>query len=136
MIPAITLLKENVYPFLQTNIRLCNVSSFIRLRLSPCVSPLLLNKRSTPADDAGKARNCLAIFPRYGNIDLCILHQSRTSSSRSELKSTWGIAMYNSTSLVSTSTELFVVDASSLSMKSSSSSSNPTTQKIINFKYT
>ena len=128
LIVAILSLRKYVYPFLQTYIRLCSVSSFIRLRLSPCVSPLLLNKRSTPADDAGKARNCLAIFPRFGNIDLWIFHQSRTSSSRRELKSTCGIDKYNFTSLESTSTGI-VENDSSFPMESLSSS--PTTQQYI-----
>ena len=43
----------------------------------------LENKRSTPAEDAGSARNCRAILARFGNMCACSFHHPSRSKSLS-----------------------------------------------------
>ena len=49
----------------------CSDSLLIDLRMSLCMRPAAEKTRSTPADDAGEARNCLAIFASLGHLLSC-----------------------------------------------------------------
>jgi hypothetical protein len=46
---------------------------------SSCIFPALENKRSEQAEEAGAAKNCLAIFARCGKLGELSLHQRRIS---------------------------------------------------------
>eukprot|EP00966_Prymnesium_polylepis_P144433 3335463-Prymnesium_polylepis.1 len=72
------------YSVLNAAKRECSsVSSFADLERSPCIFPAAEKTRSTPADDAGAAKNCFTILARLGHFDSLAAHQLRTLTSSS-----------------------------------------------------
>ena len=70
------------------------MSFFMDLRKSSCMRPAAENTRSTPAEEAGVARYCLAILASFGQLDSRFFHQLSSWISRSSS----GSARYSSSS--------------------------------------
>ena len=74
-----------------------SVSSFKRLRKSPCITPPAVNNLSARPDVASNTSNCLAILDKLGHIVLRDFHQPRRS--KTIVKGTWERKRYYSNSL-------------------------------------
>ena len=72
------------------------VSPLWRFCSGPCILPAALKTRSTPADEIGAARICLAILERLGNRHSCVCHQ--WSWLKPSTRLSWGRLRYSSSS--------------------------------------